>query len=242
MAANGIFVTGTDTGVGKTVVSSTIARLLHRRGCSVGVMKPVTSGCIEREGRRISEDCELLLWAAGLESGSADAAPYLLSAPVAPSVAAEQEGVRIDFDHIGACYGRLAAMHDFVIVEGAGGLMVPISGGMLIADLAQHLALPLLVVARPNLGTINHTFLTTYAASQLGLVTKGVIINNFPERPGPAEEYAPHMIDSLCGAPLLGVYPHIPGCDLHDVVDALAAKLEAEPATTAVLRILGVTK
>lgn len=237
MAAEGLFITGTDTGVGKTIVSATLARLLSRRGCNVGVMKPVTSGCIERDGRPISEDCELLLWAAGIE-GDENAAPYLLSAPLAPSVAAEQEGVRIDFVHIADCYRRLAERHDFVIVEGAGGLMVPISGGLLMADLARHLDLPLLVVTRPNLGTINHTFLTTYAAGQLGLTTKGIIINNFPAEPGPAESYAPHLLDSLCG-PLLGVYPHIAGNDPREVIETLAAKLEKEPATTAVLRILG---
>lgn len=240
MAAKGLFVTGTDTGVGKTIVAATLARLLRKRGCNVGVMKPVTSGCIEKDGRRVSEDCELLLWAAGLEQGDPDSSPYLLSAPLAPSVAAEQEGVRIDFDLIAASYRRLAERHDFVIVEGAGGLMVPVSGGLLIADLVRHLDLPLLVVTRPNLGTINHTFLTTYAAGHLGLTTRGIIINNFPQEPGPAEAYAPHLLDSLCG-PLLGVYPHSSASDPHEIVDALAAKLDKEPATTAVLRILGAT-
>lgn len=240
MAANGLFITGTDTGVGKTIVAATLARLLKIRGCNVGVMKPVTSGCLEKDGRRISEDCELLRWAAGLDTEEPDSAPYLLAAPLAPSVAAEQEGVRIDFDRIGACYKRLADRYEFVIVEGAGGLMVPISGGMLIADLVRHLNLPLLVVTRPNLGTINHTFLTTYAAGQLGLSTKGIIINNYPQEPGPAEAYAPHLLDSLCG-PLLGVYPHSASSDPREIIDALAAKLDREPATTAVLRILGAT-
>src|SRR5512136_2253452 len=96
----GIFVTGTDTGVGKTVVASTIARLLHDRGINVGVMKPVTSGCAEENGRPVSEDAELLAWSAGISRVDHDMAPYLLRFPVAPYEAANREGMRIEFPQI----------------------------------------------------------------------------------------------------------------------------------------------
>ena len=121
-------ITGTDTGVGKTIVAATIARLLHQRGVNVGVMKPVTSGCREVDGRLVSEDAELLAWAAGCDSADPDTAPYRLKEPLAPSVAASREGVRIDFSRIRDAYDRLASRHDVVIVEGAGGLMVPLAG------------------------------------------------------------------------------------------------------------------
>ena len=239
MSIKGIFVTGTDTGVGKTVAVAAIARLLHNRGCRVGVMKPITSGCIERDGRLVSEDAELLFWAAGKDLVDPDAAPYMLKAPLAPAVAAEREGVKIDFGRIEECYKRLEETHDFMIVEGAGGLMVPLAGGLLIADLVQRLALPLVVVARPNLGTVNHTFLTTFAASTMGIPVNGVIINNYPDNPDAAEEYAPHLIASLCGAPVVGIFPRIEREDLHEMVEALVAKLEAEPATRLMLRQIG---
>lgn len=237
MAAKSIFITGTDTGVGKTIASAALAMLLRRMGHSVGVMKPVTSGCIERDGELVSEDAELLCFAAGVPM-SRDCAPYLLRAPVAPSVAASQEGVRISFDTIKEAYLRLAQSHDFVIVEGAGGLMVPLAGGLLVADLAQHLGLPIAVVTRPALGTVNHTLLTTFCARTMGLKVKGVIVNRYPEVPGPAESYAPHMIDSLSGAQLLGVFPDTSGDNDRDIITALVDHLLQAPPTGIMLREL----
>jgi dethiobiotin synthetase len=238
--AKGIFITGTDTGVGKTIVAASIARLLREQGVNVGVMKPVTSGCDEVDGRLISEDAELLCWGAGLEA-SADITPYLLRAPIAPSMAAEKERVRIDLGLIKAAYERLASRHDFVIVEGAGGLMVPLAGGLLIADLVTSLSLPLLVVARPNLGTINHTLLTCFAAKQLGIDLRGFIVNNYPAAPGAAEEYAPHLLASLAGAPLLGLFPQIEAIDRKQQVLEISAVLSKEPATAIMLREIGVS-
>lgn len=240
MSKKGIFITGTDTGVGKTIVAAVLARLLRERGVNVGVMKPVTSGCSEVDGRLVSEDAELLTWAAGCDTTDPDVTPYLLEAPLAPSVAASRQGVRIDFGRIGESYQRLAARHDFVIVEGAGGLMVPLCGGLLIADLVKHLALPLLVVARPDLGTINHTVLTCFAARQMGIEVRGIVINNYPETPGMAAEYAPHLLDSLSGAPLLGVFHHQEAETDQTVVERLTARLQAEPATRIMLREVGI--
>ena len=239
MNGKGIFITGTDTGVGKTVVASAIARLLHDHGLNVGVMKPVTCGCLEENGLLVSEDAVLLAWSAGVAGVDPDMAPYLLRLPIAPSDAARREGVRIDFQHIADSFARLASRHDFVIVEGAGGLMVPLAGGLLIADLINHISLPLLVVARPNLGTINHTLMTCFAARQLGITVNGVVINNYPEKPGIAEESAPHLIASLTGAPLLGIFPHLEGNGLREIVEALAERLDNEPATRILLREIG---
>ena len=235
MAAKGIFVTGTDTGIGKSIASATIAMLLRRRGLSVGVMKPVTSGCEERDGHLVSLDAELLCFAAGTAFTN-DCAPYRLKAPLAPSVAASLEGVKIDFQVIRDAYLRLAESFDFVIVEGAGGLMVPLAGGLLMSDLASHLGLPITVVARPGLGTINHTLLTTFCARNLGLEVKGVIVNRYPEQPDQAEEYAPHLIASLSGSQLLGVFPEVPGDDDQSVVEGVADMLERDPATSIMLR------
>jgi dethiobiotin synthetase len=237
MPAKAIFITGTDTGVGKSIASAAIALLLKRKGLSVGVMKPVTSGCIERDGQLVSEDAELLCYAAGVPF-TTDCAPYLLKAPLAPSMAAAKEGVRIDLQVIKEAYLRLAEQYDYLIVEGAGGLMVPLAGGLLIADLASLLGLPIAVVARPGLGTVNHTLLTTFCARNMGLEVKGVIVNRYPDRPDQAEEYAPHLISSLSGCLLLGVFPEMKGADDRRVVEGVADVLERDPATAIMLREL----
>jgi dethiobiotin synthetase len=232
-----IFITGTDTGVGKSIASAAIAMLLKRQGHAVGVMKPVTSGCPERDGKLVSQDAELLCFAAGI-APTPDCTPYLLKEPLAPSVAASLDGVRIDFRVIRDAYLRIAAQSDFVIVEGAGGLMVPLAGGLLMSDLAAHLSLPIAVVARPGLGTVNHTLLTTFCARNLGLQVKGVIINQYPAFPNQAEEYAPHLIASLSGSQLLGVFPEVAGEDDRSVVESVVNLLEREPATAIMLREL----
>lgn len=234
----GIFVTGTDTGVGKTIVSAALARLLQDRGLKVGVLKPVTSGCLVTANGLVSEDAELLAWSAGV-SVTPEVAPYLLREPLAPAAAAEIDRVRIEFSRILAAFHRISEQSDFTIVEGAGGLMVPLSGGLLVADLVKLLGLPLLVVARPDLGTVNHTVLTTFAARQLEIDVRGVIINGFPDAPSRAEAAAPHLIDSLAGVPLLGRFPKIVAADDREIVIALAAWLAAQPATRILLREIG---
>lgn len=235
----GIFITGTDTGVGKTVFAASLARVLKDKGINVGVMKPVTSGCSEVNGQLYSDDAELLAWGAGI-SVSRDIATYLLKAPLAPSAAAEMEFVKIEFSRILAAYHRLAEEHDFVIVEGAGGLMVPLAGGLMVADLVNLLSLPLLVVARPDLGTVNHTVLTCFAARELGLDVKGTVISNFPENPDIANVSAPHLIDSLSGAPLLSRLPRINEGDDKSKVERLSAWLKNEPTTRIMLREIGI--
>ncbi len=234
---HGLFITGTDTGVGKTIVTAALARALRLRGVQVGVMKPVTSGCLERNGELISEDAELLAWAAGIDVDE-DVAPYRLREPIVPVDAAKKDRVKIDFAHIKACYDRLQSRYDFVLVEGAGGLMVPLNGGFLIADLVNHLSLPLLVVARPGLGTINHSVLTCFSASQIGIDVKGVVVNRFPSQPTLAEQGASHQIGSLCGAPILGIWDECTGTP-EEMVERLAARFNADPKSDIILKVLG---
>lgn len=237
-AVKGIFITGTDTGVGKTTVAAALARLLRDKGVKVGVMKPITSGCETTADGLVSADAELLAWSAGV-AVTPEIAPYLLKEPLAPAAAAELEHVRIEFSRILAAFHRIAEQCDFIIVEGAGGLMVPLSGGLLVADLVKLLALPLLVVARPDLGTVNHTVLTAFAARQLAIDIRGIVISGYPETPSLAESTAPHLIDSLAGAPLLGRFPRIDSTNEKELVVALAAWLAAQPATRIMLREIG---
>jgi dethiobiotin synthetase len=234
----GIFVTGTDTGVGKTIVSATLARLMRLRGVNVGVIKPATSGCREEQGKLISDDAQLLCRAANVNCDGYNA-PYLMKEPLAPAEAARIDGIEIDFNHIQDCFNRISSRHDFTIVEGAGGLIVPLSAMQTVADLAVKIKLPLLVVARPNLGTINHTALTCMAARQMGLELAGIIINNFPANPGLAESSAGRYIDGLCQTPLLDIWPHQETEDEYEAVERLANWLNGRPETDQLLKHIG---
>jgi dethiobiotin synthetase len=233
----GIFVTGTDTGVGKTLVASALARFLAERGKKVGVMKPVETGVADSS--TTGADAELLMWASDSREEIERISPYRLARPLAPSLAAEQEGIRIDLDVLTGAARRLGESHDFLLIEGAGGLMVPLSGGLLMADLIRRLGLPLLVVCRPGLGTINHTLLTVFCARTMNLPIAGFIINGMPLQPGPAEESAPHTLASLASADLLGVLSHVEGTD-REKVSALAAQISRLPTLPWLLAALGV--
>lgn len=233
----GIFVTGTDTGVGKTVVSAALALFLRERGLKVGVCKPVETGVSDPAD--LGPDASLLKWAAGSSDPPEAISPWRLQAPLAPSIAAGREGVRIAPGELTDAVRAVSQGKDFVIVEGAGGLMVPVNGGFLIADLAKSLALPLLVVCRPGLGTLNHTLLTVFAARGMDIPLAGFIVNGMPERPGEAEEAAPHALASLASADLLGVLPRVDGDD-RERVGILASAIAQLPTLPWLLAALGI--
>jgi dethiobiotin synthetase len=206
MLPGGLFITGTDTEVGKTYVAALLARTLRGAGLRVGVYKPAASGC-RREGPELVSDDALLLWEAAGRPGTLDqVCPQRFAAPLAPSVAAAAEGRCVDerllHEGLSAWSGC-----DVVLVEGAGGLFSPLSQRWLVADLALRLGYPLVVVARNALGTINHTLLTLHAAATYGtgLTVAAVVVNDgVPRRPAagttPAAAAtgagtAPHIVD-----------------------------------------------
>jgi len=213
--AKGIFVTGTDTEVGKTIISGGLAAALKADGVDVGVMKPIAtggqlSGPCHRGGKAkiISEDAVFLKHAAQVDDALELINPICLRHPLAPSVAAEMEGLSIDLQKIDAAFDSLCQKHEFVIVEGVGGLAVPIQGNMLVADMARRFHLPLLIVARPNLGTINHTVLTVAFARLFNLEIRGIVLNGLQrETAGIVEETNPAEIARLTDLPILGVVP-----------------------------------
>ena len=173
----GLFVTGTDTGVGKTFVARGIAAALRARGRRIGVMKPVETGCGAGLTRRPA-DALALRAAAGSKLSLDRICPYQLDAPLAPDVAARLENTRIDPAAIVAAFHAIDDEHDLTLVEGAGGLLVPIVERYVMADLAHDLGLPLLVVVDSKLGAINHTLLTLEAASARGLAVRGYVLNH----------------------------------------------------------------
>jgi len=227
--ARGIFVTGTDTGVGKTIVSAAIALYLRKTGIRVAVLKPVTSGAVVINGRLCSEDAELLRWASACTAADTDIAPYLLREPLAPSESADREGTVIELRLIREAFERLSASHDFVIVEGVGGLLVPLAKDLLLVDLAKDLALPLLITARPSLGTVNHSLMTCECARSRGIDIMGVVINGQSEQPGTVEAYAARLISQHAAVTVSAVFPR---CSAHDekvIVETLADLIEKQP-------------
>lgn len=174
-----LFVTGTDTGVGKTFITAGIASALISEGVKVGVYKPVESGARKGVDKKLfSNDLEFVKKTSPQVQIKNS---YLLETAAAPLVAADVEDITIEKEVIKKDYEELSRNCDVVIVEGAGGIMVPFGKDFLAADIAKMLNIPILIVARPDLGTINHTLLTIEYAKKKGLKIAGIVINNYPE-------------------------------------------------------------
>jgi dethiobiotin synthetase len=198
----GLFVTGTDTGVGKTVVAASVCAALAARGERVAAFKPVVTGLDDEPGE-FGHDHELLASAANAGQGPEDVAPYLFGPPLSPHFAAELAGERIE----PARLLEAARAHALLVCEGVGGLLVPITTGYLVRDLAIDLELPVLVAARTGLGTINHTLLTVEAARTAGLRVAGVVMTPWPADPAPIERSNCETIQRLAAVPVSGLPP-----------------------------------
>lgn len=208
---SGIFITGTDTGVGKTFVACGLATLLRERGYRVGVMKPAETGCAEQDGKLIPEDAVRLRDASGCGEPIEKICPYRLPEPLAPSLAAERAGARIDIDRLLEVYQEISSNRDVILVEGAGGLMVPLLPSFTYADLARVMKLPLVVVAANKLGAINHLLLTLEHASCKGLTVLGYILNRVSAENSLAAETNREILVNLTAVPCLGEVPFIDG-------------------------------
>ena len=206
----GLLITGTDTGIGKTLVAGAIAAHLRKQGVRVGVLKPAASGCVKRREGLVSEDAEFLAHCADSPHPLDIIAPQRFAEPLAPAIAAERLGVALDWDAIQRSINIIARDSDVLLVEGVGGIMVPMDAKHTMLDVAQWLKLPALVVARPNLGTINHTLLTVNALRDAMVKVPGVVINRYPaEMPGVAEETNPRAIEKWGKVPVLCVVPEV---------------------------------
>ncbi len=207
MNAHGFFVTGTDTGVGKTRVAVALIHALRARGLRVAAMKPVSAGA---EPGHLNEDVTALRAACNVEADLPDMNPYAFDRPVAPHIAAAHAGVVIDVERIVAAYARLAARADVVVVEGAGGWRVPLSDEADMADLAARLGLPVILVVGLRLGCLSHAFLTADAIRARGLPWAGWIANRIDPALSFADENLAALTARLPG-PCLGIQPHFPG-------------------------------
>ena len=203
------FVTGTDTGIGKTLISSALLhRLSQQGGWRTAGMKPVAAGAELRDGAWHNEDADSLAAASSLPLPSAWTTLYLLRAAAAPHIAAAQDGVAIELAHILDCYRQIAGAADAVVVEGVGGFRVPLSDSTDTADLAQQLALPVLLVVGLRLGCLSQALLTAEAIAARGLQLAGWVANTVDaDMP-----YATDNVEALrarLAAPLLGCVPRL---------------------------------
>jgi dethiobiotin synthetase len=203
-----VFVTGTGTEVGKTIVAAVLARTLAAEGKRVAVFKPAVTG-LEEEGE---SDPALLRRASGSDQSDDEIAPYRYQPPASPHLAAALAGEEIDPERLRQAAAAAAAYADAIVCEGVGGLLVPLSPTHLVRDLAADLGYPLVVVASPGLGTINHTLLTLESARAAGLEVASVVVNPWPEVPSEIERSNRETIAALGEVPV----ETLPRLDLSD--------------------------
>lgn len=208
---DGVFVAGTDTGVGKTLIACALVHLMRRQGWRPVPMKPVASGCVPGPEGLVNEDVEALLAASACGLTADDIAPYRFEPAIAPHIAAAEAGVLVDHAILCERAERLA-QHGPLVVEGAGGWLVPTGADATLADLAAALGLPVVLVVGLRLGCLNHALLSAASIAAHGLTLAGWVANNID----PAFERAEANLDSLRArlpAPCLGVVPYQPGPD-----------------------------
>jgi dethiobiotin synthetase len=207
-----VFVTGTDTEIGKTLVSAALLRGFSREGLRAAAMKPVAAGAFERDGMWHNEDADQLDAAASVLLPAAIRTPFLLREPAAPHIAAALENVSLDIAHIVACHAKALTFADVVVVEGVGGFRVPLTDAHDTADLALALDLPVVLVVGMRLGCISHALLTAEAITARGLKLAGWVAN----RVDPSMHFADENIATIRAwlerqydTPLIGVVPHL---------------------------------
>ena len=218
----GLFFTGTDTGVGKTFVTAAVTRILRRQGHPVVVCKPVATGASWKDGRWASDDTVALAKAAGVTGDLSRVTPWTFTGPVAPPVAAKHAGVELTLNQIVRAVQERRRPQQAMLIEGVGGLLCPLTEKETVADLVAALHLPLVVVARRSLGTLNHTLLTLEVAEIRNLPVAGVVINETTPPQSLAEETNVIELRKRLQVPLLATVPFQNGS-----VDSPPASLEA---------------
>lgn len=221
-----LFVTGTDTGVGKTRVATALLHAFARRGLSVAGMKPVASGCSESAQGLRNDDAQALLAASSVRLRYADVNPYAFAPPIAPHIAAEEAGREIDLAVLEHAYQRLAMLAQRVVIEGAGGWLTPLGPRTTLADFATLIGADVILVVGLRLGCLNHALLTAQAIRAAGLELAGWVGNAID----PGFERAQANLATLrqLPGPCLGVFPHQPAAGADDLAGLL--RVEALPA------------
>lgn len=213
----GLFVTGTDTGVGKTLIAGAIARILTDNGQRVGVFKPIATGCKRTWEGLASCDTEFLSFCANSDLHLSTITPVGYLTPAAPIISAAREAQQIDFGLVTEAYNQICEHNDIVIVEGIGGVRVPLTLEFDLLDLAVEFALPVLIVARPGLGTINHTLMTIDSVRAAQLRIAGVVINGYDATKSTIVEETAEQVIARCGqVNVLAVVPFDETVDIEE--------------------------
>ncbi len=204
-----VFIAGTDTGVGKTLVGAIMAMFFRERGVDVGVMKPFETGAKKYGGQLLPEDASTLKEAAGVEDPLELICPYCFETPAAPAEAARIEGKKVDLGKVKEALEELSRRHELLIIEGAGGLLVPITEKTTYSDLIRDLDLDVILVSRNCLGTVNHTLLSLYYCKREGIRVLGYVLNKTNPK-GDGTEDTNHMwIGAFTDVPFLGKVPYL---------------------------------
>jgi len=225
-----MFITGTDTGVGKTSVAGAIAAHYRESGVKVGVMKPAETGCCKRDGVLVPADASFLKRASGSTDIMGAVCPYTFKEPLAPAIAAKKAGREISSRFLIKVFRAIARQHDVTLVEGAGGIMVPICHNYSYLDLAGDLGIPVLIVGRAGLGTINHTLLTVHALQSRQIKIHSIVLNH-EKKPGrdASTDTNPEVIRELSGIDRVFTLPNIPGIKRSNkALKKAAAELEKQ--------------
>ena len=199
-----LFITGTDTGIGKTYVAAGIATTLRVSGTDVGVMKPFAAGDAQKSGFK-SDDAQILRRAAQIKDPESLVNPQFFSIEASPYTAQKKLGINPDIQMVIKCFKRLSEIHDMLVVEGIGGVMTPITENYFVADMIVQMNIPAIIVAGSRIGTINHTIMTCLACKERGVKIKGIIINDF-DRGYDVSELAKDL-ECLTGVNVLGSIP-----------------------------------
>ena len=219
-----ILVTGTGLGVGKSFVTTGLAAQLRERGVNVGVMKPIEIGW-PAEGGPWPSDAEQLCAAAGCDDPIEDVTPYIFEEFIAPQLAADHERRPIELDVIKASLRRLRQKHDVVLIEGVGGLAVPIDDGIDLATMAAECGAAVLIVTRAHVGTLNTTFLTVHYARSRDLNVLGAVANRLDlTMVDPTVSTNAKMIERMCGMPVFGVVPFTEEIDGIDQISKVCGE------------------
>jgi len=228
MKLKGFFITGTDTGVGKTVVTACLLSLYRKHKQSVGVMKPIETGVDPQCSSSANSDAKFLMEISRGSDPLALVSPIRLKPAASPYQAAKMENLPINTDKIIQNFHTLADKYENMLVEGVGGLLAPLTSNYLVCDLVRDLGLPLLVVSRNTLGTLNHTLLTLRVAEQEGIPVRGVIMNR--TEPGENDEIEKEhagIITEFSGVPVLGEIPFLGGISDKSFTEEILGRLES---------------
>jgi dethiobiotin synthetase len=214
----GLFITGTNTGVGKTAIAAGLAWALRKRKVDVGVMKPFATANKVFSKKYRSQDTAILAGAAGVDDPDSELNPFFYTLAASPLVASQlKREPPVSIEKALQALQNLARKYDFMIVEGIGGIMVPLTENESVADFAKRADLPVVIVLTPMLGTLNHTLLTIMACKEFGINVKGIIINKMPKKPSVVEQKAPEVIERLTGIRVLGTLPFSRGANYSTI-------------------------